>query len=196
MCAMEIPGVTFPIVLNFYGHAEPAGSKSSWVPKGKDGKPIVRDNGRIVVNTADSNKKSKGWKNAVKASAGVQYLGPLLRCSLTVEMIFYVVRKKGDYGTGRNAGVVKDSSPAYPAKRPDVLKLARGVEDALTGTVWLDDALIVDERIAKRFGEKEGVEVRIWATEAQRVDDLVALGQIIPLQPQERFEQLSLVAAA
>jgi len=33
-----------------------------------------------------------------------------------------------------------------------VLKLARAVEDALTGVIWADDAQIVDEVIRKRYG--------------------------------------------
>ena len=35
---------------------------------------------------------------------------------------------------------------------PDVLKLARGVEDALTGIVWRDDAQIVNESLNKVVG--------------------------------------------
>lgn len=53
---------------------------------------------------------------------------------------------------------------------PDVLKLARGVEDALTGIVWRDDAQIVNESLSK-----------------------VVVAPPRPAQPQVNWEQLSLV---
>jgi predicted short-subunit dehydrogenase-like oxidoreductase (DUF2520 family) len=42
-----------------------------------------------------------------------------------------------------------------------VLKLARGVEDALTGIVWRDDAQIVVEHLEKRYGSPARCEVRV-----------------------------------
>jgi Holliday junction resolvase RusA-like endonuclease len=42
-----------------------------------------------------------------------------------------------------------------------VLKLARAVEDALTGVVWRDDAEIVAEGLAKLYGTPERVEISI-----------------------------------
>ena len=183
-----------PIEIIVYGKPEPAGSKSSYVPLDRNTKQPFRKNGRIVVNTTDANPKSQGWKATVKASAGIQYLGPVLRGPLAVEFIFYRTRNKGDFGTGRNEGIVKDSAPAYPTKKPDALKLARAVEDALTGVLWLDDAQIVDEHIGKRFGEEARVEVRVYPLAEQTVLDLVSAGQMEPQKPAERFEQMSLVA--
>jgi Holliday junction resolvase RusA-like endonuclease len=45
--------------------------------------------------------------------------------------------------------------------RPDVLKLARAAEDALTGIVWRDDSQIVHETLAKVYGEPERLEVAV-----------------------------------
>ena len=42
-----------------------------------------------------------------------------------------------------------------------MLKLARAVEDALTGIVWRDDAQIVDEQLSKVYGEPARVEVDV-----------------------------------
>lgn len=184
----------YPIEITVYGEPEPAGSKSSFVPTNRKTKKPFYKNGRIVVNTVDANPKAKGWKSTVKASAGIQYLGPMLRGPLAVEFIFYRKRNKGDFGTGRNEGIVKDSADAYPTKRPDALKLARAVEDALTDVLWLDDAQIVDEHIGKRFGDRARVEIKIWPVAAQTVLDLVSSGEIEPPKPSEQFEQLSLVA--
>jgi Holliday junction resolvase RusA-like endonuclease len=131
------------------GRAEPAGSKRA-VPMGQRWGVI------------DDNAKSKVWKREVAQTAADVYAGDLLTGPLAVEFDFYVSRPRGHFGTGRNAGAVKDSAPLYPATRPDVLKLARGVEDALTGVVWNDDAQIVDERLTKRYGSPVRVEVRVW----------------------------------
>lgn len=49
-------------------------------------------------------------------------------------------------------------------KKPDLSKLLRGLEDALTGIVYQDDALIMDEHIVKRYAvgvEEPGVHVLV-----------------------------------
>jgi len=112
-----------------------------------------------------------------------QYKGDVLTGPLSVEMIFYKPRAKAHYGTGRNAALLKDSAPAYPAVKPDVLKLARAIEDGLTGVVYADDALIVSEGIAKRYcarGEEERTEVTIRPISVVTVQDLVASGNWHP----------------
>jgi Holliday junction resolvase RusA-like endonuclease len=176
-----------PILITVVGKAQPAGSKRA-VPAG--GKPGARP---FVV---DANPKAKAWKDQVGLQAAMQYVGPLLEGALAVEMIFYEPRPKAHFGTGRNSGIVKDSAPAYPAKKPDLLKLARAVEDGLTGVVWRDDSQTVDLGLGKRYGNTACVQIKIVPVEAQSVDDLVARGEVEPQRPSERFEQLSLLAAA
>lgn len=102
-------------------------------------------------SVVDANPKSKDWKSYVKLQASQQWQGGLLQGPLQVTFLFLVSRPQGHYGTGRNAGKLKDSAPRYPAKKPDLLKLARGVEDALTGSVYGDDAQIVEEILRKRY---------------------------------------------
>lgn len=132
------------------GKPQPAGSKRAFVnPK----------TGRAIVT--DDNKRSKPWQAEVRVAAAEVMPGELLTGPLKVRMIFYRSRPKAHYGTGRNELRVKDSAPQHPVTKPDVLKLARGVEDALTGVIWRDDAQIVDEVISKRFGEPERCEVEV-----------------------------------
>lgn len=157
---------TFTVV----GKPEPAGSKTSQpvYRKGPDGRPVpVIVGGRVLTNTRDANKKSPGWKDRVAQEVSEQYgPEPLLDVPLAVTFRFVVPRNKGHFGTGRNAGAVKDSAPAYPRVRPDVLKLARGVEDALTGVLWRDDAQIVQEELVKEFGEPSRVEIEVRTLDA------------------------------
>lgn len=94
----------------------------------------------------------------------------LLQGALTVEAVFYFLRPKTHYGTGRNAGVLKESSPAYVTTRPDLDKCARALADALTGIAWRDDSQIVTWKVSKEFaanGEGPRTLVRILPLEKE-----------------------------
>jgi len=45
--------------------------------------------------------------------------------------------------------------------RPDCDNLGKAIADALKGIIYRDDALIVDKRVTKRYGEPPGVMVTI-----------------------------------
>ncbi len=143
-----------PVVeITVYGSAQPAGSKRAFVVNGR-------------AHVTDDAKGSRPWKQRVAQAAGESYGGELLSGPLSVEMTFYQPRPKGHYGTGRNAEMVKASAPARPTTRPDVLKLARAVEDALSGVVYRDDSQIVDEHLHKRYGEPARCAIRVEAARA------------------------------
>lgn len=133
------------------GIAQSAGSKSAYTPTDKAGNPY-RTGGRIVTNVVDANPKAKDWKRLVAMAAQQAYSGEPLRGPVEVRLIFFRQRPKGHYRTGKNAAELRPAAPAYPTSKPDVLKLARGVEDAMTGIVYADDAQIVNELIYKRWG--------------------------------------------
>lgn len=121
-----------------FGLPKPAGSKRAFV---RGGRAIVTDDCR----------GSREWKNQVADAVGRQHDGPLLDGPLELQVEFWLPRPKSHFGSGRNADQVRPSAPTHPAVKPDLLKLTRAVEDALTGVLWRDDALIVSERLAKRY---------------------------------------------
>lgn len=123
----------------------------------KRGFPIRRANGSMGVVITDDNAKSKGWKQQVGQVAADAYSGPLLDGPLRVTFRFFTPRPKGHFG----AKGVKASAPPHPDKKPDVLKLARAVEDGLTSVLWRDDAQIVEEILTKAYGEPARVEVQV-----------------------------------
>lgn len=131
------------------GQAQPAGSKRALPLNGKLG-------GRAII--VDANRKSAPWKSHVAAVARQHYAEALLRGPLSVTFLFFTPRPAGHIG---RKGNVLPSAPMYPTVRPDVLKLARGCEDALTGVLWHDDAQIVQEHLEKRYGEPARVEVLV-----------------------------------
>jgi Holliday junction resolvase RusA-like endonuclease len=57
--------------------------------------------------------------------------------------------------------VLKASAPIAPPVKPDVLKLARAVEDAMSGIIYKDDAQIVTERLCDRYGILPGVAIQV-----------------------------------
>lgn len=122
-----------------HGLAEPAGSKRAFVNP-KTGRAIVTD-----ANTASGPWKREVTTAAVEAMNG----GPMMNGPLKLTLAFYVPRPKGHFGKRG----LRPSAPPYPAVRPDLLKLARGVEDALSGVCYRDDAQIVMERLQKLYGE-------------------------------------------
>lgn len=139
------------------GRAQPAGSKKAFALK-SDGVYT----GRVVVT--DDAKHSRAWKQEVAGEARQAMFGhQLLVQSVRLEVVFFVRRPQGHYGTGGNAQRVKASAPAYPAVKPDLTKLVRGLEDALTGIVWRDDAQVVQQILSKRYGEPERAEVKVVA---------------------------------
>lgn len=136
------PALAFTV----HGTPMPAGSKRAFFRGGR----------ALVV---DANKKSRPWKDQVAQAAGEAMSGrELLRGPLEVRLCFFVRRPKAHLNV---RGQVKPSAPEYPTTKPDALKLARGVEDAMSGVVYGDDAQIVDEVLAKRYGP-ERVEIEVY----------------------------------
>jgi len=150
------------IEFTVYGSSQSAGSKRAMpiYRNGPNGRELVtRANGSPVIAVVDDNKKSKGWKQEVARAARETYSGELLRGPLQLTLVFYRPRPKGHFGKrGLNKKGLGNPSPI---QKPDVLKLARAVEDALTSVVWADDAQIVHEVLEKLYGEPARVEVRI-----------------------------------
>lgn len=148
------------------GKPQPAGSKRAFAIK-RGGVPT----GQIAVT--DANPKAKSWQNEVRCAARnvvaasdapivwASPEGPVLLGPLNVSMTFYCARPKSHYRSGKHADQLKPQAPQFPAGRPDALKLARGTEDALTGTVWRDDAQVVDLDVHKRYGLPERCEITV-----------------------------------
>lgn len=115
-----------------HGMPAPQGSKRGYVV-----------NGRAVM--VESSKKVKPWREAVKHAAldahaqAAPLAGPLM-----ITVVYTLPRAKSHYRTGRNAHLLRDNAPRWPAGKPDGDKLDRATLDALTDAgVWLDDAQVV-----------------------------------------------------
>jgi Holliday junction resolvase RusA-like endonuclease len=128
-------------VITVHGKPAPQGSKRAFAVRGKGGVPT----GRVAV-IESSHDRVKSWRQAVIDAALVTHTphdwpltGPL-----RIGVVFALPRPKGHYRTGKNASQLRDTAPRYPAGVPDLSKLLRSTEDALTDAgVWRDDSQVV-----------------------------------------------------
>ena len=132
-----------------------------WVPgKPQPGGSKTAISTRVVI---DSNPKAKGWKQTVAGHA-IRAVGkPQLKGPVAVEFTFHLLRPLAHFVGRKRGNTLRADAPEWPTVKPDALKLSRTVEDALTGILYADDAQIVVERLVKRYGEEEGVQVEVRA---------------------------------
>jgi Holliday junction resolvase RusA-like endonuclease len=119
-------------IITVLGHPAPQGSKSF---KGIHG-------GKAILT--ESSKAVRPWRQAVtwcvrEQAAGVKFSGPV-----TLEIAFTMKKpKKPKY--------------AWPAVPPDLSKLIRSTEDALTDSgIWEDDARVVRVEASKLYQGQNG----------------------------------------
>ena len=115
---------------------------------------------RVVIT--DANKKVKTWKDTVSAFAADQFHGVPLDGALRVDVLFTMPRPKGHWGSGKKSTLLRSSAPHFHTSKPDVLKLMRSTEDALTGIIWRDDSANVDLRLRKIYGERAGAQITVY----------------------------------
>jgi Holliday junction resolvase RusA-like endonuclease len=133
--------MTTPVSFTVHGQPAPQGSKRAFAVRGKGGVPT----GRVAV-IESSHDRVKSWRQAVVDAALAATAGRELPLDgpLKLGVVFALPRPKGHYGTGRNSSKLRDSAPVYPAGTPDLSKLLRATEDALTDAgIWRDDAQVV-----------------------------------------------------
>jgi crossover junction endodeoxyribonuclease RusA len=131
------PGVTrtdFQTVVKIIVHGNPA-------PQGSK-KFVGMVNGHGMM--AESSKRVKPWRQDVVAAAlAVSQGAAPLDGPLSVRMVFTLPKPKSAPKRRRS----------FPMRTPDLSKLARSTEDALTTAgIWADDARVVEyQRLAKVF---------------------------------------------
>lgn len=114
--------------------------------------------GRVAVMDTTGDK-GKQWMQTVKQFVAEVYKDEPVRCPVALRMAFVLPRPKSHYGSGRNADQVKDSAPHWHTNKPDALKMARAVEDALTGIIYHDDCQVVVNEATKQWGDRPGCRI-------------------------------------
>lgn len=133
------------IDITVFGRPAPQGSKKAFLRPGAKFPTMI-----------EASKKLAPWRNAVAQAAGsamgnrTVWTGPV-----KVVLRFSMLRPKAHFGSGRNAGAIKASSPRHHVQTPDVDKLARAVLDALTSVVFRDDSQVCDLWASKQWTEHQ-----------------------------------------
>ena len=118
------------ITFRVYGLPGPQGSKR-FVGLSKSGRGVM----------IESSKAVKPWREAVKWAA-VESGARIPEGPLWVSMVFTLPKPKS----------APKRRQTFPATKPDLSKLVRSTEDALTDAgIWEDDARVVDLRCRKVF---------------------------------------------
>lgn len=119
--------------------------------------------GRERAVLIEQSKRVKPWRRQVTDAAALVRPAELMDGPLVADMVFTFARPKSHYRTGKNAGLLKATAPTAPAVAPDLSKLARSTEDALTGVIWRDDSRVVAYgRLAKVYagsGDPDALDV-------------------------------------
>jgi Holliday junction resolvase RusA-like endonuclease len=167
------------LLLDFEVRGTPAPQGSKHARPIYRGKADAREfTGKVAV-VESSKSRVKEWRQdvvtaAVAAMAFDRAPGTFPATGpLEVGMVFVVARPVGHFRTGRHtSGTVRDSAPAWPAVAPDLSKLVRATEDALTTAgVWGDDKQVVEySRLLKCYPEAgalygltaPGARITIW----------------------------------
>jgi len=131
------------------------------------GKPVAKNRprfakrGKIVVAYSDQETESgKAYLQILEQVRGVE---PLTG-ALFVEISFFIARPKSHFGTGKNSGRLKPSSPKYHTKKPDVDNYIKFYFDVMNELVWRDDSQVVSVKACKKYcgpGEIEKTQITI-----------------------------------
>jgi Holliday junction resolvase RusA-like endonuclease len=100
----------------------------------------------------ESNPRTKPWQAAVATEAARAMDGrEIMAGPMRLQVTFWFPRPKNHFGTGRNIEKLKETAAHFHTSKPDIDKLVRAVGDALSGTVFRDDAQIVEMRAIKLY---------------------------------------------
>lgn len=138
------------------GHPRPGGSKRGFIIPGQNRVAMVKAGGQNEINWRQGVKHA-----AIEAMNGRDpFLGPL-----EIEYTFFMLRPKAHSYTGkRRNGELRDNAPKYHITTPDLTKLIRSTEDAMTAIVFRDDSQVAVVHASKLYSDdgKLGVKITIY----------------------------------
>jgi len=143
--------------IRFFVPGKPAcaGSKRAFLNK---------KSGKIIMVPDD--ERSMPWRTNVQGHAMQEMANKAKIATEAVQLsiTFTLARPKNHYRTGKHAGQLKDGAPVLVTTKPDLTKIVRAIEDALTGICWTDDNQVARHNTMKRYAnpnETPGAEIGI-----------------------------------
>jgi Holliday junction resolvase RusA-like endonuclease len=103
--------------------------------------------------------KCRDYKAYIRYLAAEAYTGPPLEGQLALHVDIWRLPPKS-WSKVKMAGAL--SGDIRPITKPDLSNVIKGIEDALKGIIWRDDAQVVDIGASKWYGMEPRVEVKIY----------------------------------
>ena len=116
-----------------------------------------RYTGKIVLIDSGG-KRTKAWRFSVTAAARAAMKDIEVKPPYYLAIEFRMPRPKSHFN---KAGELLPGAPWVPVVKPDLTKLLRSTEDALTGIVWQDDSLVVETFVSKTYALSSASGARI-----------------------------------
>lgn len=132
-----------PVTFFVPGVPQPGGSKKGF--------PVRTKGGGVRIAIVEDAKHNAPWRAVVALAARDLFPDGPLTGPLSVSFSFAMPRPGSHYGSGRNSDKLKESAPPGHTNKPDITKLVRSTEDALTGIAWVDDSQIVSQSAGKMY---------------------------------------------
>ena len=113
---------------------------------------LKRHRHRLKGGTYDPSKKDKDDFIKVIENFPEEKMTKPIKCILN----FYCKRPKIHYKSGKNAHILKDTSPKYNINNKDLDNMVKFVLDALNDKLYTDDSLIFEISCSKMYSEGDG----------------------------------------
>lgn len=129
------------------------------VPQGSHRAYVVK--GRAVVVPDTRGGTLEDWRRAVATEVRAAMAGrPTLAGPVRVTAEFVHRRPESHFlpaNSRRPVPVLRPDAPRWKTTRPDGDKELRAIGDSLRGVAYVDDAVVVDWRATKTYGDPTGV---------------------------------------
>lgn len=147
--------------IKWWGYPSPDKFKKTLVILGD---PLAQKRHRVtgIPGSADGTRKQSFRQYDPGAASKGDFLSIIqkeapeipLTGAVRLDCYFYFQRPSSHYGSGKNAGVLKSSSPTYKISKPDRDNLDKFVLDAMSKVYWKDDSQVCAGEILKVYDEK------------------------------------------
>ena len=106
--------------------------------------------------------KTAAFKKHLRALAAEMYHDAPVEGEISLKVAFYRNTQKS---ISKKEHDRRASGAHRPIVKPDLSNYLKSFEDALNGTLWADDAMIVHEEIDKYYSDRPRIELEIKAKE-------------------------------
>jgi len=147
-------------------------------PKAQMRSQTVKIRNLDFVATYDPSKNDKiSFKMLDIVQKEARKLKGLITGAIRLDIVCYFPFRKGDYGTGKNNGVLKPSATVMKLTKPDRDNLSKFVMDALEGVFYANDSQIFSGGTLKLYSEKP--KTVVWITPIDPIESMEDCYEIV-----------------